>query len=99
VQRTTVRRFTPHEIRHGFVTRAARAYGVLAASAAANHKNISTTQGYLHADREDAYRVLKDVALARHRRLVKTGDNPLRKPKFGEALRSCEMRLEVTRDG
>lgn len=57
VERTTVRRFTPHEIRHGFVTRAARAYGVLAASAAANHKNVSTTQGYLHADREDAYRV------------------------------------------
>ncbi|MCK5942064.1 MAG: site-specific integrase, partial [Planctomycetes bacterium] len=57
LQRTSVRRFTPHEIRHGYLTRAARSFGVIAASAAANHMNIATTQRYLHADREDAYRV------------------------------------------
>jgi len=63
-QRTRVARFTPHEIRHGFVTRAARAFGVVAASAAANHRNIATTQGYLHAEREDAFRVVVGLEAA-----------------------------------
>ena len=53
-----VERFTPHEVRHGFVTRGARMFGAYAASSAANHSRVSTTEGYMHRDRSDGYRVV-----------------------------------------
>lgn len=56
--RAKVARFGPHEVRHGFLTRAASTFGVVAASVAANHHNLTTTQGYLHPDRADAARVV-----------------------------------------
>lgn len=57
-RRANVERFTPHEVRHGFVTRAAERYGAFAASIAANHARVSTTEGYLHRNRADAFRVV-----------------------------------------
>jgi integrase len=53
-----VERFSPHCIRHGFLTRAANRYGVLAAAAAANHASTQVTAGYLHKSRDDGYRVV-----------------------------------------
>lgn len=49
--------FTSHEIRHGAITRAAEAFGVLAAQRLANHSSSTTTARYLHADDMAAYRV------------------------------------------
>lgn len=49
--------FTPHEIRHGAITRAAEAHGVLAAQRLANHSSAATTARYLHTDDDAAYRV------------------------------------------
>ena len=60
--RTKVARFTPHELRHSFLTRGARKFGVIPTSKAANHRNISTTQGYLHAEPDDAMRVVVGLA-------------------------------------
>jgi len=51
-------RFTPHEVRHGFATRAARRFGVLATAAAVNHASTQTTQHYLHKGYDDAARVV-----------------------------------------
>jgi integrase len=53
-----VERFTPHEVRHGFLTRAAQRYGAFAASSAANHTRVTTTENYVHQRREDALRVV-----------------------------------------
>ena len=49
--------FTPHEIRHGAITRAAEQHGVLAAQRLANHSSASTTARYLHTEDDAAYRV------------------------------------------
>lgn len=43
-------KFTPHEIRHGFATRAAQQFGLLQAQAALGHASSSTTARYTHAD-------------------------------------------------
>lgn len=48
--------FSPHELRHSFLTRAAAKFGVVAASAAANHSSTQITAGYVHADRIAGYR-------------------------------------------
>lgn len=57
VQRAGVVPFTPHQIRHGYVTRAARRFGTLAAQSAANHTSSTTTAAYLHTDQLDKFRV------------------------------------------
>ena len=57
IQKAKVKPFTPHEVRHGFVTRVALRCGTMAASVAVNHRRITTTEGYLHADRALAYEV------------------------------------------
>ncbi|MCB9868197.1 MAG: tyrosine-type recombinase/integrase, partial [Phycisphaerales bacterium] len=49
--------FSPHEVRHGAITRAAELHGVLAAQRLANHSNPQTTARYLHADDQAAYKV------------------------------------------
>lgn len=49
--------FTPHEVRHGAITRAAEQHGVLAAQRLANHSSAATTARYLHTTDDDAYRV------------------------------------------
>jgi integrase len=54
-ERAGVERFTPHEVRHAFATWAANVLGVMAASVALNHRNLSTTQRYLHADPAAAF--------------------------------------------
>lgn len=56
-----VQRFTPHELRHGFVTWAANALSLGAAAAAANHRNLTTTQRYVHIRHEDALAVAAAV--------------------------------------
>jgi integrase len=48
---------TPHEIRHGAITRAAEQHGVLAAQRLANHSSAATTARYLHTTDDDVYRV------------------------------------------
>jgi integrase len=63
-ERAKVRVFSPHELRHSFVTRAAEACGALAASVAVNHTRVSTTEGYLHADRSLAYQVVAKLEAA-----------------------------------
>ncbi len=59
--RAGVPRFTPHELRHGFVTWAANTLSLTAAAAAANHRNLTTTQGYVHVRQEDALAVAAAV--------------------------------------
>lgn len=54
--------FGPHCVRHGFLTRAANRYGVLAAAAAANHSDTRTTATYLHQSRVDGYRCVVGLA-------------------------------------
>ena len=54
-QRAGVEPFTPHEVRHAFATWAAAALGVIAASVALNHRNLSTTQRYVHPDASLAF--------------------------------------------
>jgi len=49
--------FTPHEVRHGAVTRAAALFGAFAASSFANHASVQTTEGYIHAPPTERYRV------------------------------------------
>lgn len=49
--------FSPHEVRHGAITRAAETFGVLAAQKLANHSTATTTARYLHVDDQAAYRV------------------------------------------
>lgn len=49
--------FSPHEIRHGAITRAAETHGVLAAQRLANHQSAATTARYMHPDDLAAYRV------------------------------------------
>jgi len=58
-KRAGVERFTPHAIRHSFVTRWANdpRFGAAAAGAAVNHRNRQTTDTYVHADRSLAYRI------------------------------------------
>ena len=56
-----VARFTPHELRHGFVTWAANALSLGAAAAAANHRNLTTTQRYVHVRHDDALAVAAAV--------------------------------------
>ena len=52
-----IKPFTPHEVRHGFVTWAANTLGLGAAAAAANHRNVTTTQRYVHVAPIDALAV------------------------------------------
>lgn len=54
-----VPRFTPHQIRHAFITEVANdpALGLAAASEAANHRSQQTTLNYVHRDRRLAIRV------------------------------------------
>ena len=56
-----IQRFTPHELRHGFVTWAANNLSLTAAAAAANHRNLTTTQGYVHIRQDDALAVAAAV--------------------------------------
>lgn len=60
-ERADVPRFTPHEVRHGFVTWAANALSLSAAAAAANHRNLTTTQRYVHVRPTDALSVAAAV--------------------------------------
>ena len=53
--------FTPHEVRHGFVTWAANALSLGAAAAAANHRSVTTTQRYVHVKVTDAIHVAAAV--------------------------------------
>lgn len=53
--------FTPHEVRHGFVTWAANTLSLGAAAAAANHRNVTTTQRYVHVKPSDALTVAAAV--------------------------------------
>jgi integrase len=57
--------FTPHQLRHAFITEVANdpALGLAAASEAANHRSQRSTLGYVHRQRELAVR----VATTRHR--------------------------------
>lgn len=57
-EKAGVVRFTPHEVRHGFITRAAAQFGAFAAASAANHGRVSTTENYLHRLPGDAGRVV-----------------------------------------
>lgn len=54
-----VQRFTPHQIRHAFITMVANdpSLGLAAASEAANHRSQQTTLNYVHRDRKLAVRV------------------------------------------
>lgn len=54
-KRAAVEVFTPHEVRHAFATWAAAVLGVIAASVALNHRNLSTTQRYVHPDASLAF--------------------------------------------
>jgi integrase len=49
--------FSPHEVRHGAVTRAAARFGAFAASAFANHSSVQTTEAYVHVPDFERYRV------------------------------------------
>src|SRR5262249_54197131 len=60
-KKAKVARFTPHELRHGFVTWAANALSLGAAAAAANHRNVATTQRYVHQRHDDALAVAAAV--------------------------------------
>ena len=52
----------PHLLRHAFATRLNRAGAPLfTIKAALNHKNIETTQRYVHASAEDAEKYFKDL--------------------------------------
>lgn len=57
IRKSGVQPFSPHEVRHGAVTRAAARFGAFAASVYANHSNVSTTEGYVHAPAIERYRV------------------------------------------
>lgn len=57
IRKAKVAPFTPHEVRHGAITRAAARFGAFAASVFANHSNIATTEGYVHAPSIERYRV------------------------------------------
>jgi integrase len=57
IRKSGVQPFSPHEVRHGAVTRAAARFGAFAASVFANHANVSTTEGYVHAPAIERYRV------------------------------------------
>lgn len=54
--------FTPHEVRHGVITRVAELSGVLAAQRLAGHSSATTTARYLHAGDDLAFRALAAVA-------------------------------------
>lgn len=56
--------FSPHEIRHGVITRVAELSGVLAAQRLAGHSSVTTTSRYLHAGDDLAYRALAAAAKA-----------------------------------
>ena len=57
IRKAKVAPFSPHEVRHGAITRAAARFGAFAASVFANHSNIATTEGYVHAPAIERYRV------------------------------------------
>lgn len=73
-----VQRFTPHEARHSFVTRAAQRFGVLATAAAVNHASTQTTQHYLHKSHDDAARVVLGLESDAAQRHEQTADNAVR---------------------
>jgi integrase len=60
-EKAGVQTFTPHEVRHGFVTWAANALSLGAAAAAANHRSVTTTQRYVHVKQTDAITVAAAV--------------------------------------
>jgi integrase len=60
-EKAGVQTFTPHEVRHGFVTWAANALSLGAAAAAANHRSVTTTQRYVHVKATDAITVAAAV--------------------------------------
>lgn len=60
-EKAAVQPFTPHEVRHGFVTWAANTLSLGAAAAAANHRNVTTTQRYVHVQAADALTVAAAV--------------------------------------
>lgn len=60
-RKADVKHFSPHEVRHGSITRAAEAFGVLAAQRLANHSSASTTARYLHTDDQSAYKVAASI--------------------------------------
>ncbi|MBL8737861.1 MAG: tyrosine-type recombinase/integrase [Planctomycetes bacterium] len=60
-RKANVERFTPHELRHGFLTWAANTLSLGAAAAAANHRNLTTTQRYVHVRRDDELAVAAAV--------------------------------------
>ncbi len=60
-EKAGVRVFTPHEIRHGFLTWAANTLSLSAAAAAANHRSVATTQRYVHVQPVDALSVAEAV--------------------------------------
>ncbi len=60
-ERAGIEPFTPHEVRHGFVTWAANNLSLGAAAMAANHRNVTTTQRYVHVHATDALSVAAAV--------------------------------------
>jgi integrase len=46
-----VKGYTPHDLRHTFITRMVRAYPLIDVSKAAGHKDVRVTQGYMQDDR------------------------------------------------
>lgn len=74
IARAGVAPFTPHEVRHGFLTRACAQFGAFATSSAANHTRVSTTETYLHKNRGDAFRVV--VGLERSAEPSRAKDAP-----------------------
>jgi integrase len=57
IRKAGIAPFSPHEVRHGAITRAAARFGAFAASVFANHSNVATTEGYMHAPAIERYRV------------------------------------------
>ena len=57
IAKAKVAPFSPHEVRHGAITRAAARFGAFSASVFANHSNVATTEGYVHAPSIERYRV------------------------------------------
>jgi integrase len=61
-ERAGVEAFSGHEVRHGTITLACAKYGAFAASSMANHGRLQTTEGYVHRDDGDRYRVAIGLA-------------------------------------
>jgi integrase len=55
-EKAKVQTFTPHELRHAAITHVTNAVGLVAASAAANHRSVAVTAGYVHASTDESVR-------------------------------------------